>query len=187
MLGWSVAYLTRVHGVTTAQAGASLAFAAGLLTALGSVAGGALADRLARRRLRWLVWQPALALLLAFPCAAGFALAPSAATATLFLAPFSILAGSCFGPFYSAVQTLVAPRMRALAAALVVTGNTILGLGVAPPLIGWMTDAGGATWGVESIRYSLLAALCAHLVAALCLWNAGRSVERDLSAKDAWA
>jgi len=186
VLGWSVPYLTRVHGVTTTEAGASLAFASGLLTAIGSVAGGALADRLAQRRLRWLVWQPALALVLGFPFAASFVFAPSAVAATLFLAPFSILAGSCFGPFYSVVQTLVAPRMRALAAAVVVTGNTVLGLGIAPPLVGWMTDAGSAAWGVESIRHSLFAALTAHLVSALCLWNAGRSVDRDLSAKDAW-
>ena len=50
--------------------------------------------------------------------------------------PVSVLTGSCFGPFYSVVQTLAPPRMRALAAALVVTFNTILGLGLAPPLIG---------------------------------------------------
>lgn len=186
VLGWSVPYLTRVHGVSTTEAGASLALASGLLTAVGTLAGGTLADRLARRRLHWLVWQPSMALLIALPFAAGFVLAPSAAIAMLMLAPVSILTGSCFGPFYSVVQTLVPPGMRALAAALVVTCNTILGLGLAPPLIGWMNDAGSASFGVEAIRYSLLAALSAHLVAALLLARAGQVLERGLAARDAF-
>jgi len=183
VLGWSVPYLTRVHGVSMGEAGAGLAFASGLLTAVGTLAGGVLADRLARRDRRWLVRQPAIALLLAFPFAAGFVLAPSAAAATALLAPVSILTGSCFGPFYSVVQTLVAPAARALAAALVVSVNTLLGLGLAPPLIGWLNDAGAARFGVEAIRYSLLAALAAHLGAAFCLARASRSLPRDLAAR----
>jgi predicted MFS family arabinose efflux permease len=186
VLGWSVPYLTRVHGVSTAEAGAGLALASGLLTAAGTLAGGALADRLAQRNRHWLVWQPALALVIAFPFALGFAFAPSAVSAMLFLAPVSVLTGSCFGPFYSVVQTLAPPRMRALAAALVVTFNTILGLGLAPPLIGWLNDAGAAAFGAEAIRYSLAVALTAHLGSALCLWLAGRTLGRDLVAKEAF-
>jgi predicted MFS family arabinose efflux permease len=186
VLGWSVPYLTRVHGVSNTEAGASLALASGLLTAVGTLAGGTLADRLARRRLHWLVWQPAVAVLIAFPFAAGFVLAPSASVAMLMLAPVSILTGSCFGPFYSVVQTLVPPGMRALAAALVVTCNTILGLGIAPPLIGWMNDAGSASFGLESIRYSLLAALSAYLVVAVLLARAGQTLDRGLAARDAF-
>lgn len=186
VLGWSVPYLSRVHGMTTGAAGARLAFASGLLTALGTLAGGALADRLARRRFRWLVWQPALALALAYPLAAGFVLAPTASAALLFLAPVSMLTGSCFGPFYSVVQTLVPAGMRALAAALIVSVNTVLGLGLAPPLIGWLNDLGAGSLGAEAIRYSLLAALAAHWLSALCLAQAGRTVESDLMAKDAF-
>ena len=186
VLGWSVPYLTRVHGLSTGEAGARLAIASGLFTAVGTLAGGALADRLARRRIHWLVWQPAIALLLAFPLAAGFAFAPTAQSAMFLLAPASLLAGSCFGPFYSVVQTVVPPRMRALAASLVVTCNTILGLGIAPPIIGWLNDVGAATHGVEAIRYSLVAALTAYLAAVACLWAAGRSLDRDLQARDAF-
>ena len=187
VLGWSVPYLTRVHGISTGEAGARLALASGLLTAVGTLAGGALADRLAQRSLRWLVWQPALALIAAFPFAVGFVFASSASSAMLCLAPVSVLTGSCFGPFYSVIQTLVAPRMRALAAALAVTFNTILGLGIAPPMIGWLNDVGAQIWGAEAIRYSLLAALTAQLSAALCLWIAGRTLDRDFSAKEAFA
>lgn len=180
VLGWSVPYLTRVHGVSTSEAGARLAFASGLLTALGTLAGGALADRLARRDRRWLLWQPALALVVAFPFAVGYVLAGSASAAMWLLAPVSVLTGSCFGPFYSVVQTVVGPRVRSLAAALVVGCNTLLGLGIAPPVVGWLNEVGAARFGVESIRHSLLVALSSHLVAALFLWIASRSVLGDL-------
>ncbi|MEZ4279062.1 MAG: MFS transporter [Myxococcota bacterium] len=182
VLGWSVPYLTRVHGVSTSEAGARLAFASGLLTALGTFAGGVLADRLALRDRRWLLWQPALALVVAFPFAVGFVQAGSAREAMWMLAPVSILTGSCFGPFYSVVQTVVAPRVRSLAAALVVSCNTLLGLGIAPPVVGWLNEVGAARYGVESIRHSLLVALSAHLVAAAFLWLASRTVLRDLEA-----
>lgn len=184
VMGWGVPFLTRVHGLSTTEAGASMALSSGLLTGVGTLIGGLLADRLARADRRWLVWQPAIALCLAFPCAAGFLLAPTAGLATALLAPVSLLTGSCFGPFYSAIQSLVAPRMRALAAALVITCNTVLGLGLAPPLIGWMNDAGAATRGVAAIRDSLLVALASHLVAAACLFAASRSFARDLAARD---
>lgn len=186
VLGWSVPFLTRVHGISTAEAGARLALASGLLTALGTFLGGALADRLAGRDLRWLVWQPALALALAWPCAAGFVFAPSAQAAMWLLAPVSILAGSCFGPFYSVVQTLVEPRMRAVAAALVITANTLLGLGLGPPLVGWLSDAGAERWGAASIRPALFAALCMLGVSAVLLALAGRTLQSDLGAKQGW-
>ena len=185
VLGWSVPYLMRVHGVSTSEAGARLAFASGLLTALGTLAGGTLADRLALRDRRWLLWQPALALAAAFPFAVGFVRAGSAEAAMWMLAPVSVLTGSCFGPFYSVVQTVVGPRVRSLAAAIVVSLNTLLGLGIAPPIVGWLNEVGAARFGVESIRHSLLVALSAHLVAALFLWIASRTVIRDLEARNA--
>lgn len=179
VLGWGVPYLTRVHGVSTAEAGARLALASGLLSAVGTLAGGALADRLARRDRRWLVWQPAIALVCAFPFAIAFLLAPTAGAAMWLLAPVSVLTGSCLGPFYSVVQTVVPPRMRALSAALVITSNTILGLGLAPPLVGWLNDVGAARFGDHAIRYSLMVAMSAVLLSAAFLVLAGRTLERD--------
>ncbi|MBY0401853.1 MFS transporter [Myxococcota bacterium] len=181
VLGWSVVYLTRVHGVSTTEAGARLALASGLISALGTLVGGALADRMSRRDRRWLVWQPGIALVLAFPFAMAFLLAPSASAAMWLLAPVSILTGSCLGPFYSVVQTVVPPRMRALSAALVITCNTVLGLGIGPPLVGWLSDVGAVRFGAESIRYSLMAAMSMVLVSAGFLFWAGRSLERDLA------
>lgn len=183
VLVWAVPYMTRVHGLGTAEAGLRLAVASSLFTALGTLLCGGLADRLAARDVRWLAWLPAATCALALPFALGFALAPDGATSAWLLAPASFFAGTYFGPVFAAVQTLAPPQMRALAGASITFGNTMLGLGLAPPLVGWLTDRWTPIHGVEAIRYALAAVLVAHLAAAALLALASRTLPRDLDAR----
>jgi predicted MFS family arabinose efflux permease len=184
VLIWSVPYMTRVHELGTGQAGTRLAIASGLFTAFGTYAGGRLADRLALRDMRWLAWLPALTSALALPAALGFVFAPDADWAVAFLAPASFLAGMHFGPVLSAVQSLAAPSMRALAAALTTTLNNLLGLGLAPPLVGWLNDVGAASFGNDAIRYSLGGTLFVYLIAAVLLLLASSTLVTDLAVKE---
>ncbi|MEZ4331943.1 MAG: MFS transporter [Myxococcota bacterium] len=176
ILVWAVPYMTRVHALTTGEAGVRLAVASGLFTALGTLVCGPVADRLARRDVRWLAWLPASTSALVFPFGLGFAFAPSGDLASALLAPASLLAGCYFGPVYGAVQTLAAPRTRALAAALITAMNTVLGLGVAPPLVGWLNDLGTPSFGAAAIRHSLGLVLVAHLLAAGLLLRAAATL-----------
>ena len=183
ILVWSVPYMTRVHALSTTEAGARLAIASGLFSALGSFTAGPIADRLARRDPRWLAWFPALTSACVFPLGLGFVFAANGNTASALLAPASFLASSYLGPVYGAVQTLADPRTRALAGALFTTTNAVLGLGLAPPLVGWLNDQGAATRGADSIRYSLGLILLVHLVAAVLLLRAGATLRKDMSEK----
>ena len=108
--------------------------------------------------------------------------APTGAAASLLLAPASFLAGAYFGPLFSAVQTLADPRARALVGALVTAANTVLGLGLGPPLVGWLNDAGAASRGTDAIRVSLALILLAHLAAAALLLRTGSTLRQDLAA-----
>lgn len=74
-------------------------------------------------------------------------------------------------------------RTRALAGTLFTTPNAVLGLGLAPPLIGWLNDQGTASHGADSIRYSLGLILLVHLVAAAFLLRAGATLRKDLREK----
>lgn len=183
ILVWSVPYMTRVHALSTTEAGARLAIASGLFSALGSLTAGPIADRLAQRDPRWLAWFPALTSVCVFPLGLGFVFATNGNMASALLAPASFLASSYLGPVYGAVQTLADPRTRALAGALFATTNAVLGLGLAPPLIGWLNDQGAASRGADSIRDSLALILVVHLVAAALLLRAGATLRRDLRAK----
>jgi MFS family permease len=184
ILIWGVPYLSRVHGFPTAEAGIRLAIASALFTALGTLAGGPIADRLAAWDPSWLARMPAITSALVFPFGVAFALAPSGDLASLLLAPASFLAGAQFGPTYSAVQTLAPPQMRALAAAGVTMMNTILGLGLAPPLVGWLNDLGAASYGNDSIRYSLALMMVSHLVASWLLLRSSKTLEQNLRERD---
>ena len=183
VLVWAVPYLMRVHGLSIAEAGARLAIAAGLSTALGTLACGVLADRLGTRDLRWLAWLPAITSALTVPFGLGFAFAPSASTSVLLLAPASFFAGTYFAPVFSAVQGVSAPRTRAVAAASVTIVNNLLGLAIAAPLAGWLNDSLGVSYGSESIRYSLAIMLCAHLGAAFLLFRSASSLPSDFHAR----
>ena len=129
----------------------------------------------------WLAWFPALTSACVFPLGLGFVFAANGNVASALLAPASFLASSYRGPVYGAVQTLADPRTRALAGSLVTTTNAVLGLGLAPPLIGWLNDQGAASRGADSIRDSLGLILLVHLVAAVFLLRAGATLRRDLS------
>jgi predicted MFS family arabinose efflux permease len=183
VLVWSVPYMTRVHGLSTGEAGLQLAIAAGLSTALGTLAGGRLGDRLARRDLRWLAWLPGMTLALILPFAWGFAFASSAALAVSLLALASFLAGTANGPTFSIVHTIAAPQTRALAGAGVTIVNNAFGLGVAPPVVGWLNDLGAPSFGDEAIRYSLALILTVHGAAAFFCLRSASTLHRDLDAK----
>lgn len=184
ILGWSVPYSSRVHALPAGEAGVRLAVASSLFTALGTLVGGPLADRLFARDPRWLVWLPAMTSFCVLPLGIGFAFASTPTQAALFPAPASFMAGMQFGPVFSAVQTLAAPRMRALGAALATAVHTILGLGIAPPLVGFLNDLWAPVHGPASIRYSLGLVLTSHLGAALLLWRASRTLADDLAARN---
>lgn len=184
LLIWSVPYLMRVHDLTAAEAGVRIAFANALFAALGTFVAGPVSDRLGTRDVRWLCWLPMVTSAAVLPFGWGFALAPEATLALFFLAPASFLAGTYFGPLYSAIQALAPLRMRALAPACTSMMNNALGLGLAPPFVGWLNDTWTPEFGADAIRYSLSVVLVVHIWAAVHLFLASRTLHTDLRIKE---
>ena len=60
----------------------------------------------------------------------------------------------------------------------------MLGLGIAPPVVGWLNDLGRDSYGAEAIRYSLAAILLVHALAAFHLLRAAGSLAGDLTAAE---
>ena len=71
------------------------------------------------------------------------------------------------GPAYAATQALAKPAMRALAAALLLLVINLVGLGLGPLLVGWLSDLFQPQFGSESIRYALAVAGLASLWAGI--------------------
>ncbi len=183
LLIWAAPLWMRLFGMGTGEVGTALAVATGPSTIAGVVASGRLADRFARRDVRWLVWIPAIACGLSFPLGVGFVLAPGLPLATGLLAATTFTGAMIIPPIFAAVQSVVWPNARAMASAWVSLLLTAFGLGLGPPLVGWAADVWTAEYGDGALRPALLAAMpCFGWAAAHLLW-ASRSLADEIGAR----
>ncbi|MGH2897551.1 MAG: spinster family MFS transporter, partial [Solirubrobacteraceae bacterium] len=147
-------FLIRVHGFQLGEVGTWL-FGIGLTTGVaGTFLGGAISDRLAAAEVRWYMRVPAIASLIGIPFALLFYLWPSGQTALLLSIPGSLVAGIYLGPTFAMTQSLARSDMRALAAAILLFIINLIGFGLGPAFVGWLSEALKPTYGVDSIRYA---------------------------------
>ncbi len=182
VVGWAPTFLERTHGMSSGPIGTWLALIIGVGGAIGTLAGGRLADQIGARDKRAYTLVPAVALLAAYP--AGFVIyLTDHTTLALILLAFPVIFGSMYqGPTFSVVQSLSPPAMRATAAAVLLFVINILGLGLGPSAVGVLSDALKDSYGGDSLRYALLIVSTAYLWAALHFALASRSLRAELSA-----
>jgi predicted MFS family arabinose efflux permease len=182
VLSWGAQFLIRVHGMTATEVGVAFGGIGGVSGALGIAIGGHVADRLAARDARWHAWFSGLVSLAAFPFAAIFLLADARAAALAAFAPFYFLNNMYVGSLWSLTQGLVAPRMRAVAAATQLAVLNFAGLFVGPLVVGALNDALAPRFGAGAIRWSLLAMAVVGACAAVFFRACGRTLREDLVA-----
>jgi ABC-type uncharacterized transport system permease subunit len=71
--------------------------------------------------------------------------------------------------------------MRALAAATVLLTATCFGQGVGPLAVGYLNDVLQKTYGTQAVRYSLLIAALATVLAALLFARAAQTIRADIN------
>jgi MFS family permease len=180
---WGASFLIRVHGLSLTETGVAMGLVQGIGGGLGTFLGGFLTDRFGRGDARALTFVPALGGLLSAPLLLLFLFAPSSNLALAGYAPAMVFSVFFVGPSYSVVQGLARVRMRAQAAALVLLTMNLIGLGIAPLVVGALNDALTARFGDEAIRYSLLVAAAASFWAVLHSLLAARTIRADLAAR----
>jgi predicted MFS family arabinose efflux permease len=184
-LTWSAPFLARVHGMTPASIGIRLGIVSGGGGVIGTLCGGALADRGAHRDVRWHLWVPAIGCVLALPCLALFTQQATPTASLLWFAPAQVCLVFWFGPLFGLTQTLVKPHMRALASSMFLFAINLVGLALGPLIVGALNDAFEPRLGKAAIRMSLLC-ICAFVPwAALHFVLAARSLESDLASGNA--
>ncbi len=184
-LSWSALYLQRVFGMSMSESGVAFGLIAGGAGALGSFAGGVLADRFGSRDPRWYGRISGTASLLGAPFFALFALAPSAAIALVCFGVFYFLNNVYLPILWMLVQGLVHPRLRATSSATQFAVTGLVGYGLGTISIGMLNDAFAARFGDEAIRYSLLVPAVVGALSGPCLFAISRNIRADLAAIDA--
>ena len=166
---WTPSVLMRSFGLDLLSTGNFLASLFLIGGCTGVFAGGWLADRLGQSDRGWYARLPAIAWLITAPTFAAGLFAPSLWIAWPLLLIPNALNILWLGPVTTAVQHLVPRSMRSTASASFLLINNLIGLGVGPLLMGRLSDAFKAAYGVDSLRNAAVACLAFYLVAAVLM------------------
>ncbi len=195
LLFFTASFFLRCHGaeLTTIAAGFGLKAKGflgpvlGLVTGLGGLVGtligGHIADRSVVRDRRLSMTVPAIAALVVIPLIfVIFTMKDALPALALDLAP-NMVGTLWYGAVYSTGQSVVPPRRRATAAALLFLILNLIGLGLGPTFLGVCSDFLAKTehlGAAEGLRWALIATGCFDLIAAGCFWMARRTIREDV-------
>ncbi len=144
---------------------------------------GILCDMLAKKDLSSQLWLCAISCIITIAFLFLFLFLPDYKSALICFIPVIFFGAFYVGPSYALAQGLAKLRMRALASAIVMFFNNLLGLGLGPLMIGMLNDYLKPTYGDEAVRYSMT------IISITTLWAAGhfvyaaRHIKKDLQAQ----
>jgi MFS family permease len=179
--GWLPPFFMRLHGMSSGEVGTWLGLIAGIVGGAGTLIGGWAADRLGVKDRRWYCWVCVISLVVHAPfVTAGFLADSPYVALALYLIP------AFMGPVYNApnfamTQGLVPLRMRAAGAAVLLFVINLIGMGLGPTFVGWVSDLLEPSLGVQSLRYSLLISTAFNIWSAVHYLLAARTLREELA------
>jgi MFS family permease len=151
-----------------------------IASVIGTLGGGWVADRLARRDARWLAWLPALALVVTAPIEiAAFMMSSFKAFLACGFAASVLLAGG-LPPVFAAIHAVCGGRRRATAIAIVLFSATLFGGGCGPLLAGAISDLLTARYGADGLRYALIVMMPVLAASGACFYFFARAMPQDI-------
>ena len=133
-------YFRRAFDLDYATVGVIVGVAGGLAVGMGIIAGGFIADALAKRDGRWYALVPAVGTAIALPFYALALLETDWRRATWLLSIAGFFQYASLGPTFGVVQNVVDQRRRATATAILYICLSVLALGGGPLFTGWVID-----------------------------------------------
>lgn len=138
---WTPAFLQRVHGMTIAESGIALGWIMAIAGTLGIVFGGWLADFLAARGRRdATLCVGVIAAVAWIPAGVLYPIVSSKTLALTLMVPALFTSGMPWGAAAAAVQEMTPGPMRAQATAIYLFVINLIGLGIGPSAVAWLTE-----------------------------------------------
>ncbi len=175
------AFIERTHGIPRANIGVILGPIAGIVGAAGTFLGGYLADRMARRDLKWNAWVIGLAKFAAAPLILAFYLIDEFTLALIFYFPAVLLGAFYLGPCFAMIQSVAPVAIRATAAAITLFILNFIALGFGPVFVGFLSDQVFSGYGKDSLRYALMATSVINVWAGVHFMLAGPAYRREMT------
>ena len=173
-------FLVRSHGMSPLQVGLLLSVTTGVFGFIGTAMSGVIADRIGKKDIRRTMMVPVYATFIGLPFAPFFYLSPNLMVVIIALALPQFLGASYLGPAYAATQGLVPLRMRATAAAILLFILNIIGLGLGPQWVGFLSDVLKPSLGTDSLRWALMSTMITSLIGAYFYWQSSRTLRQDM-------
>ena len=159
-------FLMRERGMTLQEVALWVALLTGICMSGGIYISGRVIDHFSKVSRRAYAVIPALSLMAAAPLFLGFAFAPTWQTSLLFLIGPTMLNYFYLSTAVAFVQEEVRPDQRVLSGALLLLVMNLIGMGVGPTFVGWVSDQFRAAHPHNSLQ---IAFLCLTPVYALAI------------------
>ncbi len=181
---WATIFFQRTHGLTPGEVGFYFGVVNGLAGAAGTWLGGWLADRFGSVNRRHVLSAPAIGMAVAVPLQLYAYSAGYWVLGLAVLAIPTVLNSFYYGPTYSSVQGLVPLRTRAMASAVMLFCQNLIGLGLGPLLFGMLSDTLKPEFGDGSVQVVLYVASLMGILPAFFFWRCSLRLNAELDHKD---
>lgn len=173
-------YLQRSQHLTLTQIITIVAPVAFVIATASGLSGGQIANRLARRHgLHAQAWMIAALHLIGFVPFLFFFLAPTPKLAVGGYWMALLFVTSYLGPTFGIIQGRAPLKLRASWAAITLLAINLIGLGLGPIAVGFLSERFRPQFGEESLRYALLCVVALGPWPVFHYWRAGVLMKRE--------
>ncbi|MGX7952370.1 spinster family MFS transporter [Tsuneonella sp. HG249] len=177
---WTTIFFQRTHGMSPGEVGFWFGVWGGVAGIAGTWLGGWIADRYGSENRRHVMTAPAIGMAIAAPLAFAAYFASDWRVALALLMIPTLLNSLYYGPTYSSVQGLVRPEARAMATAILLFCQNLIGLGLGPLFFGMLSDGIKPVTGEDSVRWVLYFAAFLGFIPAFFFWRCSLRLNTEL-------
>ncbi len=177
---WSPSFLSRLHAMTSGEIGLVLGLLFGIGGAIGTFLGGYLTDRFGKKDRRWYLRIPAMAVVLSGFFAMAGLFIEHKGLSIIGLGWCATLQGMYLGPSIAVAHSLVPASMRSITSAILFFFLNLIGLGLGPMTIGFLSDRLEPIWQSESLRWALSIIIIIEWISASLFLVAAKKLPMDI-------
>lgn len=179
---WLPSYFLRTYDISIGELGTWLALSSGFGGGAGSFFGGWVADRFGASDRRWYLWMPAILIMTLVPVLYIALTLRMIYVGLILTVPFYFLTAAYLGPALAISHTLVHQRMRALTSAILFFVINLIGMGLGPLSIGYLSDVLASAGIASPLAYAMLSiGVSVAMLTSVNFVLAARTVREDIA------